>query len=364
MLVDGHEDLAWNMLTFGRDYTLPAAATRARERGSATVERNGETMLGSADWRKGGVGLVFGALFASPMSYGIEAWETLAFDDGDGESAHRAYRRELTAYDELFDRHPELFAPIRSRNDLARHLTNWEASDESARRLGIVVLMEGAYGVRSPEEVGQWNEWGVRIIGPSWMTASAYAGGTREPGPLTKQGNRLLQQMSSEGLILDVSHLSEQSARQAIDAYEGQVIASHSNPRALLMHTKYPERHLSDQVIDALVKRGAVIGMVLGNSFLSNDWVSSQSRSDVTLETVVAHIDYVCQRAGHAKSVGIGSDFDGGFGRGKCPTGLESVADLPKLADPLLAKGYSTADVDAVLGDNWIRMLQQALPEG
>lgn len=364
MIVDGHEDLVWNMLTFGRDYTLPAAETRLREQGSPAVDRNGETMLGSAEWRKGGVGLVFGTLFASPMSYKVEAWDAVVFEDEDAGSAHRAYRREVEAYDELFGRHSELFAPIRSQEDLAHHIADWQAADETARRLGIVVLMEGAYGVRSPEEVSQWREWGVRIIGPTWMTASAYAGGTREPGPLTKQGGLLLQEMSQQGLILDVSHLSEQSARQAIDAYEGQIIASHANPRALLMHSRDPERHLSDQVIDALVEREAVIGMVLRDSFLVDGWSTSRPRSDVTLDDVADHIDYVCQRAGHARSVGIGSDFDGGFGRGKSPTGLESVADLPKLADPLLARGYSTADVEAVLGGNWIRMLEQALPKG
>jgi membrane dipeptidase len=362
MIVDAHEDLAWNMLTFGRDYRQAAAETRALEIGGGTPARNGDTLLGVPDWRRGGVGLVFGTLFASPARLTVDGWNVLTFEDDS--QAHDVYRRQTEAYQDLFEAAPDTFVPIRSASDLESHLAAWGASKPDDRLLGIVTLMEGADGVRQPNEVETWWDRGVRAIGPVWMGANQYAGGTREPGPLTRRGAELLAAMAERGMILDISHLAEKSARQAIERYSGVVFASHSNPRARLPHAKYPERHLSDETLQALLERDAVIGTVLANAFLKDGWTKGDPRDQVGLQEVVASIDYVCQMAGDALHVGLGSDFDGGFGLDEVPIGFESVADLGKIGDALEDHGYSPPDIKAVLGGNWIRLLQASLPQG
>ncbi len=362
MIVDGHEDLSWNMLTFGRDYRRSAAETRAVEAAGTTPERNGDSVLGGPDWRRGGVGMVFGTLFASPARLTRNDWGTLTFDDAAG--AHRAYRRQIDAYQDLFDSSPDAFVAIRSASDLERHLEDWPEAAPESRRLGLVTLMEGADGIRGPDDLEAWWTWGVRAIGLVWMGANQYAGGTREPGPLTPAGQRLLRAMAEIGFILDVSHLPETATLQAIDSYPGTVIASHSNPRALLGHARLPERHLSDAALRALMAHGAVIGTVLVNSFLKDGWTKNDPRAQVSVEDVVAHIDYVCQMAGDARHAALGSDFDGGFGVNEIPIDFESVADLGKIGDALADHGYAPPDLGAILGGNWIRLLQASLPQG
>jgi membrane dipeptidase len=82
----------------------------------------------------------------------------------------------------------------------------------------------------------------------------------------------------------------------------------------------------------------------------------------VTLQHVVAQIDYVCQMAGDADHVGLGTDFDGGFGVQATPAGIDTVADLQKLAPLLAERGYSQDDIAAILGQNWLNRLRQNLP--
>jgi membrane dipeptidase len=77
----------------------------------------------------------------------------------------------------------------------------------------------------------------------------------------------------------------------------------------------------------------------------------------------VRHIDYVCQLLGDAGHVGLGSDFDGGFGLDQIPAGLDSIADLRFIGEALERSGYQPADVDAILSGNWLRILRQGLPE-
>jgi membrane dipeptidase len=362
MIVDAHEDLAWNMLTFGRNYRRSAAETRSLEVGGDTPERNGDTLLGGPDWRQGGIGLVFGTLFASPARLTVDGWDKLVFDDQ--AAAHRVYRRQIDAYQEMFESSPDEFISIRSLVDLERHLEAWPEALPERRKVGFVTLMEGADGIRSPDEVELWWELGVRAIGLVWMGANQYAGGTKEPGPLTKAGERLLDAMAEIGFILDVSHLPNEATLMAVERYPGTVIASHSNPRALLGHAKWPERHLTDDALRALLERDAVIGTVLGNTFLKDGWTKGDPREQVSVADVVAHIDYVCQMAGDAFHAGLGSDFDGGFGLSQVPIDFESVADLGKIGDALAEQGYTPSDVEAVLGGNWIRMLQTSLPGG
>jgi membrane dipeptidase len=222
--------------------------------------------------------------------------------------------------------------------------------------------MEGAEGVRSPRELEEWWARGVRIIGPAWA-GNRYCGGTGEPGPLTSEGYALLEAMSSLGFGLDLSHMDVKSALQALDAFPGTILASHANAARLLKGLE-SNRHLPDDVIRGLLERDGVIGVVPYNRFLLPGWSKSDRREAVSLQHVVAQIDTLCQMAGDALHVGLGTDFDGGFGLQSVPPELDTIADLHKLAPLLSEKGYTQADIAAIFGQNWIDRLQHILPGG
>jgi membrane dipeptidase len=249
---------------------------------------------------------------------------------------------------------------IRGRGDLEAVLASWQMADEAQRRVGLVTLMEGADGIREPQEAEWWMERGVRIVGLAW-SATRYAGGTGAPGPLTPDGRQLLNRMADLGLILDLSHASDESYLEALDRFEGVVIASHANPRACIKAPRRPERFLTDEMIRRLAERGGVVGVVPYNSFLRSEWQVSDGKT-IPLDDVIKMIDHICQVTGRAAHVGLGSDFDGGFGVASTPAEIDTVADLQKIGPALTARGYSEKDVAAILGQNWIEILRRGLP--
>lgn len=359
LIIDAHQDLAWNALTFGRDYSRSAQATREAERNTATPTRNGDSLLGLPDYLRGQVAVVFGTLYAAPLRHKFGDWDTLFYKDA--ESAHKVYAQQIDYYARLADEHPQ-FKLINSRKDLESVLNSWKpTSPEADRQIGLVRLMEGADCIREPQEVEWWVERGVRIVGLAWA-ATRYAGGTGEPGPLTPEGRRLLSEMANQGLILDLSHASDESYLEAVEKYEGTVIASHANPRALLKNPARPERFLSDDMVRALAQRGGVAGIVPYNRFLKADWRMEDGKQAVTLDQVLAMIDHICQLTGSADHVGIGSDFDGGFGVSGTPQEIDTVADLQMLNGRLQERGYTAGDIEKILSGNWLRILQQGLP--
>lgn len=359
LLVDAHEDLAWNMLTFGRDYTLPAGETRRREQGSLAPQHNGDTLLGWPEYQRGRVAVVFGTLFNAPLRRRLGEWDVMSYATFD--EAHALYRAQLNAYHRLEADHPDMFRLVHTRNDLQTVLDHWQRKDTDEHPVGLVVLMENAEGVRQPGELEEWWAGGVRIIGPAWA-GTRFCGGTREPGPLTADGRALLKRMAELGFVLDLSHMDAQAALQALDSYPRQLIASHGNALALLPGSD-SNRHLPDAVLRGLIERHGVIGVVPHNGFLRVDWRSQGGREAVSIDLLVAQIDYICQLAGDAHHVGLGSDFDGGFGLQSVPVELETIADLQILTPRLAQKGYTEADVAAILGKNWLDMLQNNLPE-
>jgi membrane dipeptidase len=372
------------MLTFGRDYTRPVRETRRRETGGAAPTYNGDTLLGWPEFQRGRVAVIFSTLFASPQRLRAGDWETLWY--ANLAQANALYRAQVDAYYRMADEHPDQFRLVFDRSDLETVLTQWEqgagegseeeeedkgntvqrerqAEEKTAwgQPAGLVLLMEGAEGVRAPGELEEWWDLGVRIIGPAWA-GTRFSGGTHEPGPLTPEGFALLEAMASFGFTLDLSHMDERAALQALDTYPGQVIASHSNALALLKGAG-TNRHLSDAVIRGLIERGGITGVVPRNSFLQPGWKSGDRRELVSLRHLVAHIDHICQIAGDARHVGIGSDFDGGFGLQSSPAEIDTIADLQKLGPLLAERGYAEDDIAAVLGANWLELLRRMLPE-
>lgn len=357
-IVDAHEDIAWNKVMFDRDVLRSVVETRNRERGTAVPEWVGQSLLGYPEWQAGNVKIVFATLFLTPSRRRHNDWEHLTYDDAD--EAHRQYHRQLDIYTALVEDHPEKLVPLTSRAGLGRHLVEAELGSS---KVGFVLCMEGGDAIRTPEEVRWWHERGVRIIGPAW-SGTRYSGGTYEPGPLSSEGRALLDVMAEHDIVLDVSHMSDEGIYEALERYPQSVIASHANPRALLPSSGTPERHLSDDAIRGIAAREGVIGTVLYNPFLKDGWRRGHPREEVTLEHVAATIDYICQLLGTAKHVGLGSDFDGCVGLDSVPVGLDSVADLRFIGDILKRWGYKNVDIEAVMGTNWIKLLDRSLPEG
>jgi membrane dipeptidase len=358
LIIDAHQDLAWNALTFGRDYSRPVMVTREREKDGDAPRRNGSATIGLAELLLGHVGVIFGTLFASPRRSKAGEWDALTYADA-GE-AHRLYAQQLDYYERLADEHP-MFQLIHTRADLDNVLATWQGDDLAARRVGLVRLIEGADGLREPREAEWWMERGVRLIGPAWM-GTRYCGGTGEPGPLTAEGRQLLNVMADLGLILDVAHMPDDSFNEALDRFPGVVVCTHSNPRARVTNARRPERFLSDAMLRRLAERDGVMGVIPFNRFLRGDWDYPEGKQAVPLEMLIAAIDHVCQVTGSAAHVGIGSDFDGGFGAEGLPAELDNVGDLPKIGAALQARGYAEADVGAILSGNWLRILRRGLP--
>ncbi len=352
IIVDAHEDIAWAGLALGRDYLRSAQEIRRLEEGTDAVRRNGQCMLGLPEWLEGRVAVICGSVYITPRAAGTMEWDPQSY--ADAEEAYRRANEQLDSYERLAER-SERIRLVGNRADLEAVLASWEGESP---QVGIIPALEGADPIRRPEDVEYWHGRGVRIVALAWAAGSRYAGGNRAPGPLTDAGRALLEVLAESGMILDGSHLAEEAFWEVVDRYEGPVVATHSNPRALVPGP----RQLSDRMIRALAERGGVVGIVPYNRFLKPDWSPADGKEAVTLQDVAVAIDHVCLVVGDAAHVGLGSDFDGGFGAEAAPLGIDTVADLPKIADALAERGFAESDIAAVMSGNWLRVLRAALP--
>lgn len=361
LIIDAHQDIAWNILTFGRDYTRSVSETRRLEAGTEIPEQNGDCLLGWPEYQQGRVAVVFATLFAAPLRK-KETGDVLLYSDSN--SAYRLYRDQVDVYRKLADSHPDKFRLIASTPELDSVIEHWSNPDHdsSGHPVGLICLMEGADAIRSPRELSEWWDLGLRMIGLAWA-GTRYCGGTGEPGPLTHEGRQLLKSMSDYNFILDLSHMDEAAAYESLDRYEGPVVATHANCAAL-MRGSVTNRHLPDRVIRGILEREGVVGLVPFNAFLKVGWTrkNGSRREEVSLDALIAHIDHICQLAGDSLHAGIGSDFDGGFGLQSIPPELNSIADLPLIATKLMERGYGETDAANVMGGNWLRFLRRNLP--
>ena len=223
--------------------------------------------------------------------------------------------------------------------------------------IAALLLLEGADPLRTTADVADWFAAGLRIVGLAWR-GTRYAGGTGAPGPLTPAGAELVRDLDRFGIIHDASHLAEESFWQLLDRTAGPVMASHSNCRAFVP----TDRQLSDDMIRAIVRRGGVIGINFFDKFLLEPREYKTRRA--TLADVARHARRVCDLAGSARHVGIGTDMDGGLGRDEIPEEIITSADLPRVADALSAAGFGDEDVRGMMGGNWLRFFGGALPAG
>lgn len=306
-------------------------------------------MLGLADWLQARVALIVATVQTIPRAHANPG--EMSYTTAD------AARQQALAHIDVYRRwartHPNI-ALVASGRDLEDVLARWATN---APRIGFVLLMENAEPVREPGELEFWVEHGIRLVGPIWH-ANRYGGNTEDGGPLTDLGRQLLRAMSRLDVALDLTHMSEEACLEALDSYEGRIIASHAHAR----RTVDKPRLLSDRVVEGIVSRDGIVGVLPLNWAVDASWRRGDSKDSVTIDAVVNAIDGVCEIAGDAAHVAIGSDFDGGQGAESAPAELDTVADLPKLASALARRGFSDEDVAAVMGGNWLRFFRHHLP--
>ena len=319
-------------------------------------------MIGWPELQEAGAAVIFSTVFISPdipgdtqHRYGETMWKTR--DD-----FHHAVLAQLDFYDRLVQEHADQYRRVFNRADYDDVMKNASAGEHP---IGLVTLLEGCEGLRSWEDLELYRERGVRLIGPVWG-GGRWCAGTRTKDvemkdALTDDGRELLRRMSALGYVLDISHMKNHSALDALNAYDGVVCATHANCDALMEGLPY-ERLLKDETIRELIARDGVMGVIPYNTFLNVDWKRLKlPREAVTLNDLANHIDRICQIAGDSRHAAIGSDADGGFGYPDIPLEMNDMSDLLKLADVLADRGFSEADIENVFHANWQRILERTL---
>ncbi|MDP4151388.1 MAG: membrane dipeptidase [Bacteroidota bacterium] len=363
-IVDAHLDLAMNAMEWNRDLTRPVADIRKRETGMNDKPDRARGTVALPELRRGRVGLVVATQIARFVAPGnpLPGWHSPEQAWAQTQ-AQRSWYQAMEAKGEM--------QMIADAATLDAHCARWMAahadpssdpsSDSSPVTLpvGYILSLEGADSLITPDYVERAWQYGLRAIGPAHYGPGRYANGTDATGGLTADGRRLLKEMERLKIILDATHLCDDAFWDAIDLYDGPVWASHNNCRALVDHN----RQFSDEMIKALIERGAVIGGALDSWMMVPGWVQGRSTPEATgcdLNKLIDHLDHICQLAGNTLHVGIGTDLDGAFGKEQCPHDLETIADLQKFPDLLNRRGYKTSDIENIMHGNWLRFLRKA----
>jgi len=325
-IVDAHLDLSYNAVR-GRAVQLSANLQKSDEEGIPTV--------GLPDLRQGGVNLVCATIFCAPSIDGSSGYCS-------EDEAHAAAIKQLNWYQQQESDGAIRFC--RRADDISR-----------VPGPGAILLLEGADPIRNEADLQEFWDAGLRIVGLAGKQ-TRFAGGTGAPGPLTLQGIEAVKTFDRFGIIHDTSHLAEASFWQLLQLTQGPVMASHSNCRAIVP----TDRQLSDEMIRAIGARDGIIGINFFDKFLLPPEEYGKRRA--TLEDVVKHVRHICDLLGNSNQVGLGTDMDGGLGRNEIPVEIETSADLPKVADALIAGEFSVADVSGIMGGNWRRYFSKNLP--
>jgi membrane dipeptidase len=358
LLVDGHLDLSMNALEWNRDLTRPLAEVRRREVGQTDKKDRGRNVCTLDEMRRGEIGLCIATQIARYVAEGnsLPGWHS-------PEIAWAMTQGQLAWY-RAMEKSGQLIQ-IRDRAGLASQLELWNSprsvSSEKPLPIGYVLSLEGADSIVDLSYLETAFDSGLRALGPAHYGPGRYSPGTGAAGGLTAAGRELVKEMRRLRIILDVTHLTDEAFWEALDLYDGPVWASHNNCRALVPH----QRQFNDDQLKELIRRDAIIGAAFDAWMMVPGWVRGQSTPQGTgckIETIVDHIDHICQLAGTSRHCAIGSDLDGGYGTEQTPLDLDSIVDLQRLTGILAHRGFSESDITGIMHGNWIRKLSEALP--
>ena len=352
LIFDAHLDLALNGVDWNRDLRCDVSELRAQERALGMTEagRCGST-LSFPELRHGEIRVCLSTLLARQEreinhSFG---WTSPATCYAMAH-AHLAWHRAMERAGYL--------RAIRTKADLQAHFQDCEKRPETTP-LGFIQTMEGADPLLVPDTVDEFHEHGLRAIGLTHYGPNRYGGGTLSEVGLTVDAIPLLKRISELGMTVDVTHLSDVAFWQLLDRFDGRIHASHQNSKRLAPW----QRQFSDEQYQAVIERNGVIGVALDVIMLQPGYVRRLSEVTVTIERAVDNIDIVCQLAGNARHVGIGSDLDGGYGVEQTPSDMDRISDLQVIPDMLRKRGYVESDIEGIMHGNWRRFFSEALPD-
>jgi len=348
--IDAHLDLSMNALEWNRDLRRPVSEINEREQGLTDKPDRGNATTSLHELRKGEIGLVVATQIGRYVELGnpLPGWHS-------PEQAWAQTQGQLAWYKAMVE--DGEMVQITDLQSLEQHVELWQDKSLKNKQIGFVLSLEGADSIVTVGHLERAYNYGLRAIGPAHYGPGRYANGTDATGKMGKQGLELLKEIERLNIILDATHLCDDAFWQALDNFNGHVWASHNNCRALVNHN----RQYSDDMIKALIDRGAVIGAALDAWMMVPNWVrfkSTPKEMNCNLEVMIDHIDHICQIAGNTLHVGIGSDLDGAFGREQCPYDLETIADLQKIPALLKKRGYNDRDIENMMHGNWLRFLR------
>jgi membrane dipeptidase len=332
-----------NAVIYNRDLTKSVSEIRRLESNLNDYRCRSNGTVSFPEMFKGEVFLSLGTVYAR-----------LANESNSSEIAYASAQGQL-AYYRILESQGKLRI-IKDSETLETHVEEWNQKNKRDAILGIILANEGGDAIYSPEQVKSWWNDGLRVSGLAHYGPSKYAHGTGTIGGLTNLGRKLLEAMDSKGMILDVSHLSDDSFWEALDIFKGPVLASHNNCRALVPG----DRQLSDDQIKALITREAVIGSAADAWMLYPGWDKNTSNTVVSIEDIIDHINHVCQLAGNTFHAGLGTDLDGGYGTEQTPHDINTIADLQKIPDLLEKRNYSIEDIKRIMYENWMTHFSNA----
>jgi membrane dipeptidase len=351
--IDAHLDLSMNAIEWNRDLRMSVEEIRKREAGKTDKPDRGKGTVAFPELRKGNIGLVVAtqiARYVAPDNP-LPGWHS-------PEQAWAQTQGQLAWYKSM-EEAGEL-VQITDLPSLEKHITLWlEELPFSNKPIGYILSLEGADSIVTLKHLERAYEYGLRALGPGHYGPGRYAQGTNATGGISQQGRDLLKEMERLNIILDATHLCDDSFWEAMDHFSGPVWASHNNCRSLVNHN----RQFEDRQIQELISRGAVIGGVLDTWMMVPGWVrgtSTPENMQCNLDKMIDHLDHICQLAGNTLHIGIGSDLDGAFGKEQSPYDLDTIAELQKIPELLSRRGYTPADIENVMHGNWLRFLRRA----
>lgn len=353
-IVDAHLDLSMNALEWNRDLRESLDEINRREAGMTDKPDRGNATISFEELRKGNFGLVVATqigryIFPDQPRPG---WHS-------PEQAWAQTQGQLAWY-KVMEEEGQMVM-IRDKAALEAHLELWNNDDPvETKPIGYMLSIEGADSIVNVNFLERAYNSGLRAVGPAHYGPGRYANGTDSTGRLNAMGVDLLKEMDRLGMILDVTHLNDDAFWHALEIYKGPVWASHNNCRVFVDHN----RQFSDDMIKALVERDAVIGVALDAWMMVPNWVRGESTPkgmNCSLDIMANNIDHICQLAGNARHVGIGSDLDGAFGTEQCPYDLKSIADIQKVPVILRNRGYAEEDILRVASGNFLDFMRRAL---
>jgi len=361
LIFDCHLDISMNAMEFNRDQRWTLEDLRRCELISTFIAPDGErhrsrNTVCFPELRRARIGIIVATQIGrySHRFHNLPGWRS-------PEQAWAQTQGQLAYYRVMEDCGEML--QLRTWADVEAHAARWEkATDEEASKLpiGYLLSLEGADSVVSWRHLEKSRADGLIALGLTHYGPGIYGHGTDDAGPLTPKGRDLLKELERLGIILDVTHLCDESFWDALSRYSGPLWASHHNCRALANWN----RQLTDEQIKVLIEHGAVIGMAFDAIMMVHGWAHKRSRPEdfgLKIEKICEHIDHICQIAGNARHVGIGTDLDGAFGTEQTPMDLNSIADIARIAPLLEQRGYAQADIEGVMSGNFLRFLRENL---